>query len=202
MGWTGWSVHCSSPGTAPICCYLRWMLSQTHSQNMRLILHCLMTATTCWGGLEVCKFPKSQIPRGIHTSRYKNPCPVSLHVHQSVQFPIPGLKLTRPRARFWDWATNPDLPGPCRTPKISIKLPLPGSDADPVAQTICNPLWSYRFKSTIRRFRDMGITRNVEFVSGHHPAGCYVRRSAHAQIYIYILIATQHDGIITIVDQV
>ncbi|KAF8464457.1 common central domain of tyrosinase-domain-containing protein [Kalaharituber pfeilii] len=67
------------------------------------------------------------------------------------------------RMPFWDWSTDYRLPEPVTTEYIDITLPLPGSDAEPAPKKVHNPLWSYRFKSELRRNRDFGITDDADF---------------------------------------
>lgn len=77
------------------------------------------------------------------------------------------------RLPYWDWATDSDVPQSIRFPTTDITLPLAGSDAPPVTRKgVPNPLYSYKFKTSLRRQRDFSIVGVTEIVTWEETKRC------------------------------
>lgn len=66
--------------------------------------------------------------------------------------------------RYWDWASDANLPEIVNQRNIDINLPTADSN-ELVPVTVPNPLYSYKFKDGYRRERDFSIIRMPEVIS-------------------------------------
>nr|CAT00093.1 tyrosinase [Tuber magnatum] len=77
------------------------------------------------------------------------------------------------RIPYWDWATDSDVPQSIRFAETDITLPEVGSDAPPVTRKgVPNPMYSYKFKTSIRRQRDFSIVGVQEMVAWEETKRC------------------------------
>jgi hypothetical protein len=73
----------------------------------------------------------------------------------------PLLFRSNPLSRYWDWATNSNVPAAAREPKINVSLP-EKANGPVVTRQIDNPLYSYKFQKASRLVRDFTPVINAE----------------------------------------
>ncbi|PWW73062.1 tyrosinase [Tuber magnatum] len=94
----------------------------------------------------------------------------SFSIKYRAEYEEAALKIRIP---YWDWATDSDVPQSIRFPKTDITLPQVGSDAPPVTQRdVPNPMYSYGFKTSVRRQRDFSIIGVREMVAWEETTRC------------------------------